>query len=67
MWAGLQDEYKYVLWLTISVYYLHQVILDLGHVTFGNVSDWSADKNSPEEESGIASIDEDDDGKALVL
>ena len=39
---------------------LIQVILDLGHVTFGNVTDWSCESVSVGMEPGL---DDDDDGK----
>ena len=44
-----------------------KVILDLGHVTFGNVSDWSAEEKSLGIEAHLPDIDEDDDGKCLRL
>ena len=44
-----------------------QVILDLGHVTFGNVSDWSAEEKDLGIEAQLPDIDEDDDGKCLGL
>lgn len=46
-------------WPIINSYRI-QVILDLGHVTFGNVMDWSCESVSIGVEPGL---DDDDDGK----
>ena len=41
-----------------------QVVLDLGHVTFGNVSDWSTENLELEVEHHLSGgDDEEDDGK----
>jgi len=40
-----------------------QVVLDLGHVTFSNVSDWSTDEVDLGEEPVGLEIGEDDDGE----
>ena len=44
-----------------------KVILDLGHVTFGNVSDWSAEEKNLGIEAHLPDIDEDDDGKCFWI
>ena len=44
-----------------------QVVLDLGHVTFGNVSDWSTEELVLEVERHLSGEDEDDDDGMLLL
>ena len=42
------------------------MVLDLGHVTFGNVSDWSTEELGLEVQRHLSGGDEDDDdGKYL--
>ena len=41
------------------------MILDLGHVTFGNVSDWSVEEKGLEIGAQLPKVDEDDDGVCL--
>ena len=43
-----------------------QVVLDLGHVTFSNVSDWSTDETDLGEEPVGLEIGEDDDGEKNI-
>lgn len=39
------------------------MILDLGHLTFGNISDWSAEEKGLGVEGQIEEFNEDDDGE----
>ena len=50
--------------LKTGFFFCIQVILDLGHLTFGNVSDWSAEEKElgAEPQSIDMEEDEDDDG-----
>jgi len=41
------------------------MILDLGHVTFGNVFDWSAEEKGLGIGAQLPEVDEDDDGMCL--